>query len=149
MAVNTPLPLPSVGILAATGPGGDLSLKSTTDPVAITYTVYLTAAEAQATTIDYAVTTPGADYLDASALVAGTGSGSVTIAAGQTSAQITVDVLANALGSLPEADLQVSVTPTGGETVYGGSAQVEIVNPAATAGTPAQVLLTNLRATAR
>ncbi len=108
------------------------------------FTVYLTAAESKATTIDYQVTDPSAGYLALAGVVGGTGSGSVQIAAGQTSAQIVVDVLANALDSLPSANLQVTVTPTGGETTIGATAQTEIVSPTPTAGNPAKALIQEL-----
>jgi Hint domain/von Willebrand factor type D domain len=127
-AISAPEPLPSIGIIA----DATTALESTTGTTAVDYTIYLTAAESQATTIDYGVTGLGAS------------SGSVTIAAGQTSAQITIDVAANALGSLPSAELQVGVTATGGESVFGASAQTDIVNPTPTAGNPAQVVLAQL-----
>ncbi|HEY1935546.1 MAG TPA: VWD domain-containing protein [Acetobacteraceae bacterium] len=139
-AVSIPTPLPSVGIFADSA----TALAPATGTLAVDYTVYLTAAEANATTIEYDVTTPGANYLGAGNIVGGAGSGAVQIAAGQTSAQIVIDVLANALGSQPNANLQVSVTPTGGESVFGGSAQTEIVNPTPTAGNPAVPLVEQL-----
>ena len=99
------------------------ALEPTTGTLAVDYTVYLTAAAAQTSTVDYSVTGSGPNNLGTADIVGGTGSGVVQIAAGQTSAQIVVDVLANALGSLPDAELQVGVTATGGETLFGSSAR--------------------------
>ena len=141
-AISIPTPLPAVGILA----NQPTALESATGPAAITFSIYLTAAAgAQSSTIDYSVTTPGSGYLGTDAIVGGTESGSVELAAGQTSATITIDVAADALGAAPEANLQVTVTSTGGERVFGGIAQTEIVNPTPAAGTPAQLLAELLR----
>ena len=139
-AVSIPTPLPSVGIMA----DAPTALEPTSGTLAVDYTIYLTAAAAQTSTIDYSVTGSGPDNLGTAGIVGGTGSGVVQIAAGQTSTQIVVDVLANALGSLPDAELQVGVTATGGESLFGSSAETEIVNPAPTAGNPAEALLEQL-----
>ena len=139
-AVSNPLPLPNVGIVAKSAS----VVETTTGTLAVSFTVYLTAAEASATTIQYQVTDPGANYLGLADIVGGTGSGSVQIAAGQTSADITIEVLANALGSQPSSNLQVTITPTGGEPVVGGSAQTLITNPSPTAGNPAKPLVEQL-----
>ena len=139
-AVSIPTPLPSVGILA----DSTTVLEPTSGTLAVDYTVYLTAAAAQTSTVDYSVTGSGPNNLGTADIVGGTGSGVVQIAAGQTSVQIVVDVLANALGSQPDAELQVSVTATGGESVFGGSAETAIVNPTPTAGNPAEALIEQL-----
>ena len=139
-AVSIPTPLPAVGIMA----DSTTALEPATGTLAVDYTVYLTAAEAQTSTIDYSVTGSGPNNLGTADIVGGTGSGVVQIAAGQTSAQIVVDVLASALGSLPDAELQVGVTATGGETLFGGTAETEIVNPTPTAGNPAEALIEQL-----
>ena len=136
VGVSNPPPLPDVGIVA-----DDASIaESTTSTITVPYTIYLTAAEAQASTITWRVTDPGPGYLGLADIVGGSGSGSVQIAAGKTSAQIAVAVLAGALGSQPRAALQVSITPQNGEPVIGTSAQTEIVNPTPQAG-PAPVPL--------
>ena len=62
----------------------------TSGPEAIGFTVYLTSAEATATTIDYQVTAPGAGFLTAADFGGTLPGGTVTIAAGQTSAVFTV-----------------------------------------------------------
>ena len=142
-AVSNPPPLPNLGIVADSA----TAIEPVTGTLAVSYTVYLTAAEAQDSPIQYSVTDPGANYLGLSGIVGGTGSGSVQIAAGQTSAQITVDVLANALGTQPDANLQVTITPTDGEGVVGGTAQTEIVNPSPVAGNPAVALIEQLGGT--
>jgi hypothetical protein len=55
-----------------------------------------------------------------------------------------IDVLANALGSQPSSNLQVAVTPTGGEKTVGAAAQTKIASPTPTAGSPAVALLEQL-----
>jgi hypothetical protein len=137
-AVSNPPPLPNVGIVADSA----TAIEPASGTLAVSYTVYLTAAEPNDTTIQYSVTDSGANDLGLSGIVGGTGS--VQIAAGQTSAQITVGVLANALGTRPDANLQVTITPTGSEPVVGGSARTEIVNASPTAGNPALALIEQL-----
>ena len=108
-----------------------------TGNLSVGFTVYLTTAETQATTINYAVSAPDASYLGLSAFGGTLPSGSVTIAAGQTSAQFSISVPADVLGTLPDGNLQVTITPTGGETVFAPSAQTSIVNGTVEAGTSA------------
>jgi hypothetical protein len=139
-AVSNPTPLPSVGVMA----DATSVLEVTSGTLAVEYTVYLTAASSQTSTIDYSVIGSGVNNLGTADIVGGTGSGVVQIAAGQTSTQITVDVLANALGSLPDAELEVGVTATGGESLFGGTAETQIVNPTPTAGNPASALIEQL-----
>jgi Hint domain len=131
------LPLTDVGVVADEA----LALESPSDTIAVDYTVYLTTAGAQPSTVDYSVTAPGSDYLPLADVVPGTGSGSVTFAAGQTSAEIAVDLPAGVLGSEAEANLQITVTPTGGEAAIGATAQTLIVNPTPTAGVSPEVVL--------
>ncbi len=108
--------------------------ESTTATITVPYTIYLTAAEAQDSPIAWQVTAPGTGTLGTADVVGGTGAGIARIAAGQTSTQIDVTLLAGALGSLANADLQVTITPQDGEPVVGATAQTEIVNPTPTAG---------------
>lgn len=99
-AVGNPLPLPNAGIVA----DSSTALEPIAGTLSVAYTVYPTAADAQTTTIGYNVTAPGPNYLGLADIVGGAASGSVQIAAGQTSAQITIGVSANALGSQPNAE---------------------------------------------
>jgi hypothetical protein len=84
--------------------------------------------------------------LDATAFGGTLPSGQVTIAAGQTSSQFTVDVPAGALGNQPSAVLVGQITAPN-NPVFASTAQTTIVNGTPTAGTPAVaqlVLLTNV-----
>jgi hypothetical protein len=108
-----------------------------TGSLSVGFTIYLTTAATTATTVNYAVTAAGAGYLDASAFGGTLPSGSVTIAAGQTSASFSVAVAAGVLGTLPSSVLQVSITPQDGETVFAPDAQTTIVNNAVEPGTAA------------
>ena len=96
---------------------------------AVTFTAYLTAAEAGDTVVDYTVATPSAGFLGAAAFGGTLPSGSVTIAAGQTSAQFTVDVPQGALGATPNENLQVQVSSPGSAVpIFAPTAQTEVVN---------------------
>ncbi len=103
---------------------------------AVTFTAYLTSAATTATTIDYAVIASG-DDLPASLFGAGA-TGSVTIAANQTSAQFTIEVPHSAIGVSPEKTLEVQVSSPGAvNPVFAPTAQTEIVNNTPEAGSPA------------
>ncbi len=101
------------------------------------FTVYLTEAEAQASTVDWSVEAPNGGYLNASDFAGDIlPSGSVVIAAGSTSASFSVEVNAGVLADLPSSDLQVMITPTGTEAVFAPTAQTTIVNNQTEPGTP-------------
>ncbi len=95
---------------------------------AVTFTVYLTAAETTDNEVDYAVLFPGAGYLGASAFGGTLPSGSVTIAAGQTTAQFTINVPQGALGTDPSDILQVQVSDPDSVPIFAPTAQTEVVN---------------------
>ena len=114
---------------------------------AVGFTVSLTSAEANATTIDYQVVDTGPGFLTAAEFGGTLPSGSVTIAAGQTSAVFTVALPANVLGTTPDQELQVVITPTGGESVFAPLAETEILATTPTEGNPAQPLVEQLSGT--
>ncbi len=111
---------------------------------AVTFNAYLTGAEVADTTVDYAVVSPGAGYLGASAFGGTLPSSSVTIAAGQTTAQFTIDLPQGALGSDPSDNLQVEVSDTAGVPIFAPTAQTEIVNNQPEPGNLAQPVLAEI-----
>ena len=102
--------------------------EATSGDTAVTFTAYLTGAEASDAEVDYTVVAPGTGYLGASAFGGTLPSGSVTIAAGQTTAQFTIEVPQGALGSDPSDNLQVQVGDPAGIPIFAPTAQTEIVN---------------------
>ena len=139
--IQTTTPDPSIGILPASPTVTES--KGTTTTVA--FSVNLTSAATTDTVVDYAVT-PNVDYLTNTAgktffTAADFGgtlpSGSVTIKAGQTEADVTVDVPNGALGSAPGKWLGISITTPGDDPIYDPTAQAEVLNNAPVAGSPA------------
>jgi hypothetical protein len=119
-----------VGVVA---PAVTLAATSTTTPV--DFTIYLTGASSNAETVDYGVLQPGSAYLGAAAFAGAVlPGGSVTIAAGQVSATVEIDVLNTALGSLPGALLQLGITATDATPVAAPLASIAIANAQVTAG---------------
>jgi hypothetical protein len=96
-------------------------------PTAVTFTAYLTSVETTDTTVDYTVSSPGAGFLGAPAFGGALPSGSVTIAAGHTSTQFTLEVPQGALGSDPADNLEVTVSNAAGMPIFAPTAQTEIV----------------------
>jgi hypothetical protein len=130
-------PPPSIGILPAEPEVVESS--GTTTPV--TFIVNLTSAATTDTVVDYTAvsptsTTSGKDFLTAADFGGTLPSGSVTITAGQTEADVTIDVQNSAIGSAANRWLMLSVTSPGGDLVYDPTGQVSIVNNAPVAGTP-------------
>jgi hypothetical protein len=96
--------------------------------------------------LDWAVIAPNPGDLGASAFGGTLPSGEVTIPAGQTGSQFTVDVPAGALGNQPSAILEVQITDPN-NPIFASTAQTTIINGTPTAGTPAVAqlaLLTNI-----
>jgi autotransporter passenger strand-loop-strand repeat protein len=111
---------------------------------AVTFTAYLTGTEASDTTVDYTVTSPGAGFFGASAFGGALPSSSVVIVAGQTTAQITIDLPQGALGANPDENLQVQVSTPGALPIFAPTAQTEVVSDQPTAGNPAAPVLAYL-----
>jgi von Willebrand factor type D domain len=95
----------------------------------VVFDVELTQAQTVATTVNFSVIDPNSGDLTAADFGGTFPSGSVTIAAGQTSAQFTVDVPKGALGSLPSADVAVQISTPSGISVYGPTASESVVTP--------------------
>jgi hypothetical protein len=107
-------------------------------PTRVSFDIYRTGPDDVAQTVNYAVLSPGAGYL-------GTGNfagsvlpaGQVTIAAGQTSTTLTLNVI-NGIGSVPSVTLEVQVdTGETGLPVLVPTASVTIGNAQPTEGSPA------------
>ena len=137
-------PPTSIGVAAA-----QTSLvESTTGATHVAFTVYLTAAAATDTVVDYAVLAAVAGDLGASAFGGTLPSGAATIAAGQTTAQITIDVPQGALGTQAVENLLLQVSSPGGAVpIFAPTASTAIVNPQPEPGTPAQPVLSYLGTT--
>ena len=79
-------------------------------PTAVTFDVYLTAPETTDTIVDYSVEDPNADDFNAATFGGTLPAGSITIAAGQTTGTITIDVPQGALGALPSEDVALQIS---------------------------------------
>jgi hypothetical protein len=110
---------------------------ATSGTTAVDFMVTLTGATTADTAVGYAVTTPSGNYLTAAAFGGVLPSGTITIAAGQTTGTIEIDVPQTALGSLPTAALQVAITAPADDAVFAATAQTTLVNAAPIAGPPA------------
>jgi hypothetical protein len=113
-------------------------------PTAVTFDAMLTTASATASVIDWKVADGGSGYLGAATFGTVLPSGEVTIAAGQTIVPFTIDVPQAALGTAPNAKLEVQITSPSGAAVFTPSATAEIVNPAAEPGAAAIAALRQL-----
>ncbi len=114
-------------------------VESDRDGDAIGFTAYLTSPEATDTLIDYSVNgNAGPGFLNASDFPAiSCPSGTVTIAAGQTSALFTVAIPAACSAAEPDANLQVVIAPVNRQqSVFAPEAQTEILNTGPTPGNP-------------
>ena len=101
----------------------------------VSFTVLLTHASATDEVVTYTA-----------ALLGGTlPSGQVTIAAGQTTAMLTIAVPQNALGVVPTADLAVQVSSTDDTPVFASTAVTTIVNDEPQPGATAIAQFFNLR----
>jgi hypothetical protein len=138
---STP-PTVAIGVMAAQ----TSIVAAASGPTAVTFTAYLTAAAATDTVVDYAVIDPVTGDIGPSAFSGGVlPSGAVTIAAGQTTAQFTIDVPQGALGAAPDEDLDVQVSSPGSVVpVFAPTAATAIVNAQAEAGTLADPVLAYL-----
>jgi hypothetical protein len=118
-----------------------------TDSTPVTFDVYLTNAETIDTTFNYAVVAPEAGDLNAGAFGGALPSGSVTITAGSTITQFTIDVPAGSLGTDPSDVLEVGISAPNGEAIFAPTAQTIIINDTAEPGpppVPMLALLTNV-----
>jgi hypothetical protein len=110
----------------------------------VVFDLYSTAAAQVDTPIAYTLFVPDSSYLSASAFGGIAPSGQVTIAAGQTSAQVTVDMPESDNGTVQNENNGLQVTAPGGNLVFAPTAHTEVVNSAPEAGAPAAAELLSL-----
>ena len=125
-------PVPEIGVEAT----AQKIVESGTGTTTVGFTAYLTTAVATDTVVDYTVAVPGAGYVDSSAFGGTLPTGTVTIAAGQTSAPFSI-VLPEGAVSAASAILQVQVSDQAAVPVFAPTAQTEIDNNQPVAGSPA------------
>jgi hypothetical protein len=107
-------------------------------PTEVAFDIYRTGPDAVPQTVDYAVLSPGAGYLGSGNFAGGVlPTGQMTIAAGQTIATLTLDVIGG-IGSVPSETVEVQVdTGQTGVPVLAPNASVTIGNAQPVAGSPA------------
>ncbi len=128
----TPQSIPTVyGVSAA----ATKVVEATTGATAVTFEVFRTGDLSASETIDYAVTSPEAGYLDASAFAGTLPTGRVTLAAGAASQTFAVDLPAG-IGSSPDAILQVQISSPDSIAIGASMASTTVVNNQPTAGPP-------------
>ena len=113
-----------------------------TSTTPVVFDAYLTGTSAADTVVTYAAIAAGAGFLDAASFGGTLPSGSVTIAAGQTLTQFTIDLPATALGSLPSDELEIQIGTTSGVSLINTTAQTTINQPVA--GPPPVPVITDL-----
>lgn len=122
-------PPPSIGVL----PVDPQVVEAAGDTTPVAFVVNLTSAAATDTVVDYTAasptgTTSGKDFLTAADFGGTLPSGSVTIPAGQTQADLTIDVPNSAIGSASDKWLMVTTSSPGGNLLYSPAGQAEILN---------------------
>ncbi len=106
-------------------------------PTQVTFDVYLTGAPAaHDIAVDFHVIAGGSGFLDAAAFGGTLPSGQVTISAGQSAAQITIDVPQGVLGASPTGKLAIGIGAPGGEAIFAPTAIETIVQPPRAGGAP-------------
>jgi hypothetical protein len=110
----------------------------------VTFSVYLSQTALTDTVVDYTVTTPTSGFLDADAFGGTLPTGQLTIAAGQTTGQFTIQLPDGVLGSVPTENLGVQISAPGGDLVVAANAQTTIVNSTPVPGNPASPLLAEI-----
>ena len=143
MTTSTP-PAPSIGVMADAASVTEVAGQGTV----VTFTAYLTSDQSTPTDVHYTVVSGGTGFLDASDFGGTLPSGDVTIAANTDSATFQITLPADALGSLPNGNLQVQVSSGSNNAtplaVFAPTAQTEIINNQPTEGNPAIPVLTEL-----
>jgi hypothetical protein len=130
---ETAPPLPLLGVAAIATSATEAASGATL----LDFTAYLTSAGTTDTTVDYAVTAPGAGYLGAAAFGGTLPSGSVIIPTGSTMATITIPVPQDALGSDPTDTVQVTISTPDSNQIIASVAQTALINSAPVPGSPA------------
>jgi RHS repeat-associated protein len=135
---STP-PAPALGVAADAASVVESDASSTP----VTFDVYLTGAATSDTDVNYKVVAAGTGFFDASSLGGTLPSGDVTIAAGQTSAQFTIDVPNSALGNLPSQNLEVQIQSPG-SPIFAATAEALLVNNEPVPGNPTVPVIKDL-----
>ena len=102
-----------------------------------TFAVYVTSPLSADTTVHYQLVSPSGGYISASAFGGAATSGTVTILAGHTAAEFTLNLPAGALGALASEALKVQIDSPAGLAVFAPAAQTDVVS------TPASVFSTS------
>ena len=129
--------------LAGVSAGEASQVEAASGTTAVSFTAYLTTATTTDTQIAWSVYAPNTGDLGySSANLAAFGgalpTGDVTIAAGQTTANFTVDLPNSVLGALPSGVLEVLIAGPSNVAVFAPVAQTTIVNNQPEPGAPAQ-----------
>ena len=111
----------------------------------VTFTVSLTSMATADTVVDYTVSPTAIDggktYFGAADFGGTLPSGTLTILAGQSQAQFTVEIPDSALGTTPDKWLGVTISTPGADPILAGTAQVDVINQTPVAGVAAQPVL--------
>jgi hypothetical protein len=119
-------------------------IESATTTTAVTFTAYLTAASSDDTVVDYTLSGSGAGDFSAPDFGGTAPSGSVTIAAGQTSAQFTITLPQDALGAAPSKMLAMLISSPTGDPLFAPTAATTIINSQPEPGALAQPVIEDL-----
>ena len=123
--------IPSGPRLAVLGviPDAPAVAEAQTGSTPVTFDVYLTAPENSDTEVDYQVVAPNSGDLGASAFGGTLPSGAITLGAGSTSGQFSIEIPDGALGSLSSANLAVQISSPGNVPVFAGIGQAMLLAP--------------------
>ena len=125
----SPPPPPEVGILAF----GTSQVEAASGPTTVTFDVYMTGDTSQPVTVGYTVVAPDATYLGASDFGGTLPAGTITLAAGQTSSNLSIS-LPGSIGAAVSKTLEVQISAATPATVIGPTARETIFNSAPVAG---------------
>ena len=125
----SPPPPPQVGIMAS----GTSEVEASPGPTTVPFEVYFTGDTSQPVTVDYTVVAPDGTYLGASDFGGALPSGTITLAAGQTSSALSIS-LPGGIGTAVSKTLEVEVSAAAPAVVIGATAQETIINGAPVAG---------------
>ncbi len=126
-----PTPPAEVGIMA-TAP---TEIEAASGPTTTTFQIYRSGDTSGPVTVGYSVVTPDGTFLGASDFGGTLPSGTITLAAGQDEADLSI-VLPGNIGAVASKTLEVQVTAPSPAEVIGQYAQTTIENNAPTAGAP-------------
>ena len=113
-------------------------------PTAVAFDVYLTAPETTDTIVDYSVEDPNADDFNAAAFGGTLPAGSITIAAGQTTGTITIDVPQGALGALSSEDVALQISTPDSVPIFAPASVEAVTQATVTAPTPLNTAVAQL-----